>query len=238
MTYAVIANAIQFSAEGQPSLELVENEWLYNREGKFTASRIAELCTKDRSGKEMGKTAISYVYQVLAEQMGDIEDHFETKEMEHGKMYESMGVEFFAKQFPKYKNMLYLAQVFFPHKNKALKDWAGASPDFMVGKTIVGEIKVPYTTKKYMEYLALDTGADLLRYNKDYYYQVQMQIACTGAKKAVFVVFNPKWLTSQPNKCLKVIEIEKDTAVIAEIETAIVKGKEMIVALKAKYRLR
>jgi hypothetical protein len=211
--------------------------WMQQRMGRFTASRISELCTKDRSGKEFGKTAYSYIYEVFGQLLGDLEDNIQTKEMLHGLEYEPVAAELLAKKYG--KRFKYLSTVFYKMPPKALNEWGGASPDFMVGKAIVGDIKIPYTTRKFIEYLALNNGMDLLAYSKPYYYQLQMQMACTGAKKGVLAVFNPKFMgTANNRKCFKFIDVARDEIVINEIKTAIKNAIDIISQLKKSYQLK
>jgi len=230
-----LSNAAAYLAGEFTPVEWSADQWLDDRQGKFTASRIAELCTKDRSGKGLGKTALSYIYEVLCERLGDVEENFVTKEMQYGIDNEPIAAELLSNLYAGFR---YLGQYFFKYPNPELKDYAGASPDFMIGNDICGEIKVPYASRKFLEYLQLETQADLLKYNKDYYYQVQMQIACTGAKMGLFVVYNPKWLVGDlRERCLKTIEIQQDKEVIAEIETAIMQAKEILDNIAKKQGL-
>jgi hypothetical protein len=167
--------------------------------------------------------------------LGDVEDNFTTKEMQYGIDNEPIAAELLSNI---YSNFRYLGQYFFKYPKYEFQDYAGASPDFMIGNEICGEIKVPYTSRKFLEYLQLETQQDLLKYNKDYYYQVQMQIACTGAKSALFVVYNPKWLTGDLQaKRLKQMKIMPDTKVIAEIENAITLGIEQLNNIFKNYLL-
>lgn len=165
--------------------------------------------------------------------LGDKAERYISKEMQYGIDNEGLAAHLLSLRF---KRLQYLGKKFFLHKK--YKSWAGASPDFMVGKSISGEIKTAYTTRKYLEYLELNTGADLLAYDKKYYYQVQMQMACTGAKKAYFVAFNPKWVdTEKHKKCLHLIEIEKDEKVIAEIDACLILAIEAISQLRKKHKV-
>lgn len=220
-----LSNAAAYLAGEFTPVEWTGDQWLNDRQGKFTASRIAELCTKERSGKGMGKTAISYIYEVLCERLGDIEDNIVTREMQYGIENEPIAISILSKR---YADLRHLGQFFFKHPHKELSEHAGASPDFMIGNEICGEIKVAYTSRKFIEYMQLNTQADLLKYNKAYYYQVQMQIVCTGATQALFVAYNPKWLADMQDKCLKFLPINRDEAVIQEIESAVREGMSVI----------
>lgn len=230
-----LSNAAAYLAGEFTPVEWTGDQWLNDRQGKFTASRIAELCTKDRSGKAMGKTAISYIYEVLCERLGDVEENVVTKEMQYGIDNEPIAAEMLSNLYADFR---YLGQYFFKYPKSDLSDFAGASPDFMLGNDVCGEIKVPYTSRKFLEYLQLETQYDLLKYNKDYYYQVQMQIACTGAKSALLVVYNPKWLIGDlQSKKLKQMQILPDNEVIAEIENAIRQGVYHLNSISQSYLL-
>jgi len=94
-------------------------------------------------------------------------------------------------------------------------EWAGASPDGLVGGEGEGlvEIKCPNTATMIE---ALLTG----KVPTKYFTQMQFQMACTGTKFCDYVVFDPR----MPAKAqLFVTRVNRDDAYIAEIEAEIVK---------------
>ena len=51
-----------FPKQGSP-------EWFARRLGKATASKFKDMMTNDRSGKKMGQTALSYMFDLIAERV-------------------------------------------------------------------------------------------------------------------------------------------------------------------------
>lgn len=192
------------------------SKWEQDRKGKFTASRIGELMTMDRSGKEFGKTALGYINEVLIDrlQLAQRFEPYQSKDMQFGTDNEPVAAGLLAEMYG--EDFIYLGKTFYPHLH--YPEFAGASPDFMVGDKIVGEIKVP-SIPNFLATLELETAEDLLKFNKDYYYQVQFQIACTNAGKGLIVFFCPEMLeTAYKDRALKIIEIPKCEQVICKIE--------------------
>lgn len=94
----------------------------------------------------------------------------------------------------------------------------GATPDRIVDKTTVLEVKCPYSARNSVinnitvPYLVMDNN-DMLRLkdNHDYYFQVQGQLLCTDRKYCDFVVFT--------QVDMKTIHIERDDFFIANMVT-------------------
>lgn len=220
----IFAAAQRLAMGGTLPIEPVQDtQWQQDRIGKFTASRIADLCTTDRKGEGLGKTALAYIHEVLAERLGDMEENFPTKEMQYGKDNEAAAAAIISE---KYKGFQYFADVFFPMpENEKI---AGASPDFLIDGKIVGDIKIPYTTRKYIEFIQhLYSPESFKAYSKQYYYQLQMQMICTNTNTAMIAVFNPKFIgTENESIAIRTLMIAKDAEVVEEILKAIA-GAEM-----------
>jgi hypothetical protein len=73
---------------------------------------------------------------------------------------------------------------------------------------------------------------------KDYYYQVQMQIACTGAKEGLLMFFNPRFLgTFNEHRAIHPILIPRDEEVIEDIRISIMGGIAHLNFLKRRFAL-
>jgi putative phage-type endonuclease len=92
-------------------------------------------------------------------------------------------------------------------------EWAGASPDGLVGDDGCIEIKCPNTLTMIETLLSQKVPGK-------YFTQMQFQLACTGRKWCDYVVFDPRM---PPKAQLFVTRIQRDDAYIAEIEAEIVK---------------
>jgi len=179
-------------------------EWFAQRCGKVTASRIADVMAKTKTG--WGASRKNYQAQLVAERLsGAVADSFSNAAMQWGvetepearRMYE-------ADQFVTVE----LAE-FCEHPTIA---YAGASPDGYVGDDGLIEIKCPNTA----------THLDTLLSGKvpdKYIKQMQWQMACTGRQWCDFVSYDPRVGTEL---ALFIRRFNRDTKLIAEIEQAVV----------------
>ena len=201
------------------SLELKElDSWSKERSGKYTASKILSICSKSKDGNGISEAAKKFVREILGERMGDKKQNFTSEAMQLGIDSEPICAEILSKKYDKFEH---LGNVFFNHP---VIENSGASPDFTCeinGIKVCGDIKTAATIAKFLEYC--DSSADgkgLKKISKEYYYQVQWQIECTGATSGMLVAFCPSLLNSD-YEYIKVFYIEKDFDVINEIKESI-----------------
>jgi hypothetical protein len=158
------------------------SEWQSARKGKFTASSISKLFTepKAKADKEAGRlseTALTYIFELAVEEHTGYRKEITVKEMTHGIVNEFEGFEAFVQksglQFELTSNQ------FFGYGANA-----GASPDGVlfdgIDITAVLDIKCPYSPLSYFNQKMELYGTKM---PKSYFYQLQMQMLCTGAKK-------------------------------------------------------
>jgi hypothetical protein len=157
-------------------------DWQMKRKGRFTASEIHKLFVEPRTQKDrdaglLSETAKGYIFEKAVEYMtGYRKGIFPTKPMQHGIHNEFEGFEAFNKAIG--LNFELTSNQFYP-----LGDNAGASPDGILPDGIdvlaVVDIKCPYEPTTFFEQkLMLSSVEDI---PKIYYYQLQMQMLCTGA---------------------------------------------------------
>jgi len=151
-------------------IEQRSDEWRKQRHGKFSASEIHKLM----GIKALGETGKSYAIEKAIEQLyGDVDENFISYDMERGIELEPLA---FAK-FKELKSLEFIDVLncgFF-----TLSDSAGASPDGLVGYDAVLEIKCPKASTFFK--LVATNEVD-----QKYFYQMQMQMICTGREKAYF----------------------------------------------------
>jgi putative phage-type endonuclease len=171
--------------------------------GKVTASRIADLMAKTKSG--YGASRANYAAQLIAERLtGCVAPSFTNAAMIHGTETEPearRAYEFFVD--------CDVQQVgFVPHP---AINMAGASPDGLVGTDGLLELKCP-TTATHIETLL--TGAIPDKYFK----QMQFQMACTDRQWCDFASYDPR----MPERMrLFVKRVNRDAEAVGEIETEI-----------------
>lgn len=178
-------------------------EWFEQRRGKVTASRIADLMAKTKTGYSASRQ--NYLMQLLCERLtGKVEEGYKSSAMQRGSELEDE-----ARNWYQLETGEIVEQVsFIDHPSI---DFAGASPDGLVGEDGLIEIKCPNTA----------THIETLRTEKPserYYKQMQWQMAVTGRKWCDFVSFDDRLPSRLAYFCKR---IPRDDQAIAEIETAV-----------------
>jgi putative phage-type endonuclease len=178
-------------------------EWFAQRLGKVTASRVADVIAKTKSGYSTSRA--NYLAQLVAERLtGRVAESYSNAAMQHGTETEPLA------------RMAYEAETGLMVTEVAMIDhptipMTGASPDGFVGDQGLVEIKCPNTA----------THIDTLLSDKTqskYTPQIQWQMACTGKKWCDFVSFDPRLPEDMQ---LFVTRVERDDAYIAELEAEI-----------------
>lgn len=179
--------------------------WHEIRCGKVTASRVADIIAKTKTGHSASRA--NYMAQLVCERLTKTQaESFTSAAMEHGVTQEP-----FARAAYEATQGVMVEEVgFVPHPTI---EWAGASPDGLVGDDGLVEIKCP-ETKGMIEALLTK------KVPQKYFAQMQFQMACTGRKWCDYAVFDPR----MPAKAqLFVTRVQRDDKYIAEIEAEIVK---------------
>lgn len=197
-------------------------EWMQSRLGRVTASRIADLMARTKSGYSASRD--NYRAQLVAERLtGAQEAGFVNAAMHHGIDQELIARECYAF----HAGVSVIECGFFNHPTIAM---AGASPDGLVGDDGLVEIKCPNTAT----HIATLRGAPIA---DKYVKQMQFQLACTGRRWCDYVSFDPRMPVEMQLHCVRV---ERDDAAIAEIEAAVTaflaEVDAEVAELTAKYR--
>jgi putative phage-type endonuclease len=175
-------------------------EWFAARLGKVTASRVADVIAKTKTG--WGASRANYMAELVAERLtGASADKFSNAAMQWGTEQEPE-----ARAAYEFRVGVDVVQVgFVPHP---VIPMTGASPDGLVGDEGLVEIKCPNTATH------IDT---LISQNIPGKYVTQMlwQMACTGRQWCDFVSFDPRL---PPSMRLFVKRLERDELRIKELE--------------------
>jgi putative phage-type endonuclease len=196
------------------------HEWLQERCGKVTASRIADLMARTKTG--WGASRANYASQLICERLtGCVQPSFTNAAMIHGTETEPearRAYEFFVDRD--------VQQVgFVPHPTIAM---AGASPDGLVGEDGLLELKCP-NTATHIETLLLGQIPD------KYVKQMQFQMACTGRQWCDFASYDNRL----PERMrLHVIRVNRSAPAIKEIEAEVQAFLAEIDATVAELRTR
>ena len=194
-------------------LEQGTEAWLQARCGKVTASKIADLMAKTKSGPAASRA--NYMAQLICERLtGTVEPTYTNAAMQHGTDTEPEA----RKAYELYANVFVEQVGMIPHPKIAM---SGASPDGLVDDDGLVEIKCP-NTATHLETLL---GAPIER---KYILQMQWQMACTGRKWCDFASFDPRLPESMR---LFVRRIQRDELLLVEVEKEV---REFISELDSK----
>jgi putative phage-type endonuclease len=178
-------------------------EWFAQRLGKVTASRVADVIAKTKTG--WGASRANYAAQLIAERLtGEVAESYTNAAMQWGTDKEPD-----ARAAYEFRTDRDVAAVGFVAHPTILA--SGASPDGLVASDGLVEIKCPSTATHIETLLGRSVPAK-------YITQMMWQMACSGRKWCDFVSFDPRMPESM---CLFIARIARDDAVIAELEKAV-----------------
>jgi putative phage-type endonuclease len=189
-------------------IEMIEqrsDEWFAARIGKVTASRVADVLAKTKTGYSASRE--NYMAQLVCERLTNQKaDGFTSVAMQWGTETEPLA----RISYEVAQNVLVDEVGFVPHPSIIM---AGASPDGLVGDDGLLEIKCP-NTATHIETLLSQTVPG--KYNT----QMQFQMACTGRSWCDFVSFDNR-LPAELQLFVK--RVPRDNMYIRLMEEEIVK---------------
>jgi putative phage-type endonuclease len=174
-------------------------EWYAARLGKVTASRVADITSKTKSGYSTSRA--NYMAELLCERLtGTKADGYVNAAMQWGIDIEPSARE----AYQSLLGVLVEETGFVNHPDITM---AGASPDGLIGDVGMVEIKCPTTS------VHIDTLMSGIVPSK-HMAQIQWQMACTGRNWCDFVSYDPRM---PENMCMFVQRVDRDEAYIEEI---------------------
>jgi putative phage-type endonuclease len=180
------------------------DEWKAARLGRVTASRVADICTKTKTGGHSTSRA-NYAAELICERLtGVAAEGFTNAAMAWGTEKEPE-----ARALYQFRTDADVTEVgFVPHPEIAM---SGASPDGMVGDVGLIEIKCPLTAT-HIE--TLIGGSIPGKYET----QMLWQMACTGRAWTDYVSYDPRL---PGDMRLFVKRLHRDDARVAELEAEV-----------------
>lgn len=175
-------------------------EWFSARAGKVTASRIADIVARTKSGYAASRA--NYCAQLVVERLtGAVAESFSNAAMQWGTDTEPMARDAYSAK----TGELVEKVGFFVHPRI---EQSGASPDGAVGDEGLIEIKCPNTATH------IETLIDKVPPTK-YLYQMQWQMACTNRAWCDFASYDPRM---PANLRLFILRVPRDDKLIKEVE--------------------
>jgi len=186
-------------------IEQGSEEWLKIRLGKVTASGVADVLAKTKTGVSASRG--NYLIKLAIQRVtGVVEESFTNDAMQWGKDNEAQ-----ARVAYEVASGNFVDQIAFVD-HPAIQ-WFGASPDGLVNNDGLVEIKCP-NSATHWSYIK-DDGPPT-----KYYIQMQAQMACTGRSWCDFVSYDPR----MPERSqLFIKRVMREDAYIAEMESEIKK---------------
>lgn len=180
--------------------------WFADRLGKVTASRLADVIAKTKSGPAAASRG-NYMAQLALERLtGTKAESYSNASMQWGVEQEP----FARAAYEAAKGVLVDEVGFLPHPEI---EASGASPDGLVGDDGMVEIKCPDTKTAIECWL---TGT----IDAKYFAQMQWQMRCADRAWCDYVVFDPR----MPAKGqLYIKRVDRDNKFIADAEVEVVK---------------
>jgi putative phage-type endonuclease len=202
-------------------IEQRSEAWFRIRLGKATASRVADIVARTKSGYSTSRA--NYAAQLVCERLtGAQTDSYTNAAMQWGTDHEDE-----ARAAYSLRCDVDVQKVGFV--DHPMLEMSGASPDGLVGDDGLLEIKCPITA----------THIDTLLSGKvpdKYLTQVQWQIGCTGRAWCDYVSYDPRL---SEEKRLFVKRVHRDAERIAELEAEVGKFlaevEDTIARLNAAY---
>lgn len=179
-------------------------EWHLARLGKVTASRVADIIARTKSGPSASRS--NYMAQLICERLsGQPTETFTNAAMQWGTEREPEARDAYA-----FLRNVDVDEVgFVDHPRIAM---SGASPDGLIGDGGLLEIKCPQTATHLETLLGRAAPAK-------YVTQMQWQMACTGRAWCDFVSYDPRL---PDHLRMFVTRVERDDASIEAMEAEVV----------------
>jgi putative phage-type endonuclease len=178
-------------------------EWFAVRCGKVTASRVADVIAKTKTG--YGASRANYAAELIAERLTQsTAPSFTNAAMQWGTDQEPH-----ARAAYSFLHDVDVEEIaFVDHPEIAM---SGASPDGLVGLDGLVEFKCP-NTATHLDTLLSETVPG------KYITQMQWQMACTGRAYCDFASFDPRL---PPSMQLFVKRVERDASLILDLEAQV-----------------
>lgn len=205
-------------------MEQRTDEWLSERAGKVTASRIADVMAKTKSGYGAGRA--NYMADLVAERLTGVpKQGFTNAAMQWGTETEPYARDRYSEE------MLCVVEEIGFVRHPTIEN-TGASPDGLVGEDGLVEIKCP-NTATHIETLR---GAAI---DRKYLLQMHWQMICTERTWCDFVSFDPRLpIEMQMHVCRVELDAELAEEITAEVTQFLTELNEAVADLRARYAIK
>ena len=202
-------------------MEQRTNEWFLERLGKVTASKIADIIARTKTGFSTSRD--NYKAQLVSEILTGVPyEGYKSAAMQDGIDREPAARAKYAERV--FEPVTEIGFVTHPTIHRS-----GASPDGLVGDDGLVEIKCPLTAT-HINYLIADVVPE------KYIPQMQWQLACTGRQWCDFVSFDDRL---PENMQVFIKRVDRDDVYISTLEESVrrflIEVDQTVETLKGKY---
>lgn len=194
-------------------------DWFKSRMGKVTASRMADVMAKTKSGYSTSRK--NYMMELICQKLtGEVPEGFTSAAMQRGTDLEPVARSWYEVE----RDCIVDVCGFYVHPEV---EGFGASPDGLVGDDGLLEIKCP-NTAQHVDFL---TGGEIPR---KYQLQMTAQLLCTGRKWCDFVSFDDRMPEHLQGKVVRFEPTERDKAeMITEVVSFLDEMADVMKSLEA-----
>lgn len=193
-----------------------DDEWLAERVGKITASRVDKLSAKPKKGKALNSEMIELLKERIT---GTIKQIRPNEAMQWGIDHEPDAIAAYENLTARFVTGCGLV----PHPTIPM---SGASPDGLVGKDGLIEVKCPTETTHLNTILTQEVPSE-------YMAQITWQLACTGRKWCDFVSHDPRY---DGDLQTVIIRVSVDDVDIDALEKLVIECNSTLDALLDKLK--
>ena len=188
-------------------------EWFKSRLGKATASRIADILAKTKSGYSTSRE--NYCVELALERItGTRQEFYQNDAMKWGTETEPLA----RAAYEAHTGAIVDEVGMIDHPTIAM---AGASPDGCIDADGLIEIKCPNSATHMKTLLSKKPDSK-------YITQMTWQMACTGRKYCEFVSFDPRFPTHLQ---LFVTRVDRDDKAVSDMEAEVIKFLDEVDAM-------
>ena len=189
--------------------------WLLERNGHVTASEFDCIVKTPRKSEGFTDSAMTYLYKLMGEHCaGFPDDDFESFAMKRGSELEPQAREdyMWATGNP-------VATCGFQKHPTEL--WIGSSPDGLVGKEGIIEIKCPLTYQHHMK--VIDSG----EVPPEHYAQCQGNLWVTGRSWCDFISYDPRM--KKTGMQIVVVRVLRDCSYVETLEERVCRFRDLLI---------
>jgi len=182
-------------------------EWFKARIGKITSSRLSDVLTGGTKGEEFGKTAWSYAYDIVTEELAGHQEDKGNEAMNWGSDNEAAARERY--EVETLNKVKLVGFELWKESYQSLPSGVlGGSPDGLVGEDGIIEIKCPFNPRIHLHnFLSKEVP-------KEYVPQIQGNLLVTNRKFCDFVSYCPRFSES---KQISIVRVFRDDLFIGQM---------------------